>query len=116
MPTEAVMLWAGSGLFTFIFAVVGIIWKLLRDESKNHAEQIKDKADASRVQEMETRWHMELCEAKADTEKLVNKLEAKHDREIEQLSARLTDQIKSTEANILMQLKLMIEMVRKNDN
>lgn len=116
MPNEAVMLWAGSGLFTFIFAIVGIIWKLVRDEAKNQADQIKEKADADDVQALEHRLQLEITTAKAETEKLVNKLEAKHDKEIDQLSARLTDQIKSTETNILMQLKLMIEMVRKNDN
>lgn len=116
MPNETVLLWAVSGLFTLIFTVVGIVWKLLRDEAKSHSDQIKDKADADDVAAIEHRLQSEILAAKADTEKLVNKLEAKHDKELDQLSARLTDQIKSTEANILMQLKLMFEMVRKQDN
>jgi len=115
MPNEAVTLWIAGGLFTFITMLVGVVWKLLRDESKGHAEAIKEKADATRMTEMEHRLQSEIAEAKADTEKLVNKLEAKHDKEIEQLSARLTDQIRSTETNILAQLKLMIEMVRKQE-
>jgi hypothetical protein len=115
MPNETVVLWIAGGLFTFITMLVGVVWKLLRDESKGHAEAIKDKADTDRMNDMERRLQFEIAEAKADTEKLVNKLEAKHDKEIEQLSARLTDQIRSTETNILAQLKLMIEMVRKQE-
>jgi len=109
------LVWVLTGVVTLVGSLSGIIWKLVRDEAKGQAEILKEKADNDRVTELEHRFQAEISEAKADTEKLVNKLEAKHDKEIDQLSARLTDQIRSTETNILTQLRLMIEMVRKQE-
>lgn len=115
MPGSETIEWVLTGVVTLIGTLSGIIWKLVRDEAKEHSAQLKEKADNERVVELEHRFTQELNEVKEHSEKLVNKLEARHDKEIEQMAQRLTDQIRSTETNILTQLKLMIEMVRKQE-
>lgn len=111
MPND-VLLWIGTGLFTFILTLVGVVWKLLRDEAKEQAAQLKEKADADRVHEMEGRWQLELNAVRENSERAIGKLEVRHEKEMEQLSTRLSEQIRITESNIMSQLKLMIEVVR----
>lgn len=112
MPND-VSMWIGTGLFTFILTLVGVVWKLLRDEAKDQSNQLKEKADATRVHELEGRWQLELNSVREANEKMVNKLEQRHDREMQQMAERLGEQIRATEANILAQIRIMFETLRK---
>lgn len=115
MPSVETLVWVLTGAVTLISILSGVIWKMVRDEAKEQSNQIKSKADNDRLHEAEARWSTELSAVKENSEKLVNKLEIRHDREIEQMAQRLTDQIRTTEANILTQLRLMVEMVRTKE-
>jgi hypothetical protein len=108
------MLWIAGGLFTSIVTLIGVVWKLLRDEAKDQAIQLKEKADANRVHELEGRWQLELNAVREVNEKMVNKLEQRHDREMQQMAERLGEQIRATEANILAQIRIMFETLRKD--
>lgn len=112
MPNVETLVWVLTGALTVITTFGGVIWKLLRDEAKEQASQIKDKADNERLHEAEARWSTELNAVKENSEKLVNKLEIRHDKEMDQLATRLGDQIRSTETNILTQIRLMIEVLK----
>jgi hypothetical protein len=112
MPNVDTLVYILTGAFTFIVVLGGVIWKLIRDEAKEQAVLIKTKADVERLHEVEGRFQMELNAVREGNEKLVSKLEVRHDREIEQMATRLGEQIKTTEANILNQLRLMFEMVK----
>ncbi len=70
---------------TIITTLGGVVWSMLRQEAKEHSEQISKKVDAERLHEIESRWESQLTNVKEGNEKLVSKLEARHDREIEQL-------------------------------
>lgn len=114
MPNVDTLVYILTGAFTFISILGGVIWKLTRDEAKEQAALIKTKADSERLHELEGRWQLELSAVKDNCEKLVDKLSSRHDRDIDQLSVRLTDQIKTTETNILSQLKLMVDAIKGN--
>lgn len=85
---------------------------MLRDEGKAQYATIQKKADIERLQEIETRWQHELTSVKDGNERLVSKLEQRHDREIEQLGTRLSSEIKTSENNILAQFHLMMELFK----
>ena len=87
---------------------------MVRAESKEQADQIKKKADSDRLHEVEARWQQDLVNVKESNEKLIGKLEQRHDRELDALANRLQDQIKNTENNILTQMRLMIEVFKQN--
>lgn len=103
--------WIFGGALTVIGTLIGVVWKILRDEAKDHADQIRKKADQDRLHEVESRWEAELIRVKDSGEKLVNKLEQRHEREIEQLSTRITEQMRSMESNILGQMQMMLKFL-----
>lgn len=112
---SATELWAIlGGVIGFVSVLCGIIWNMLQKKIDDNTEQLRTKAEAGRLDDMETKWHYELNSVREANEKLVNKLEVRHDKEIEQMSHRLGEQIKNVETNILNQLKLMFEMVKKD--
>ncbi len=105
------LIWVLTGAVTLIAFLGGAIWKILRDESKDHAKKIDEKADIDRLHESETRWLYELNAVKEGNEKLITKLEARHDRDLDQMATRLSEQIRNTEQNILSQLRLMLGVI-----
>lgn len=112
MPSIETLVWVLTGAVTLISILGGTIWKLLRDEAKDQAEQIKKKADSDRLHEAEARWTSEIKSVKENGEKLVNKLEARHERDLDQMASRLSDQIKNSEVNILTQMRLMLSILK----
>lgn len=97
---------------TIISVLGGVVWNMLRQEAKEHAEQISKKVDTDRLHEAEQRWQSELITVREGNEKLVNKLEARHDKEMDALATRLGEQIRNTETNILTQIRLMIQVIQ----
>ena len=106
------LVWVLTGALTLISILGGVIWKLVRDEAKEQSQMLRSKADNDRLQDAETRWTTELNAVKENSEKLVNKLEVRHDKEMEQMATRLGEQIRNTENNILTQIRLMIEVLK----
>lgn len=109
----ATVMWILGGAVTLIYALGGAVFKMLRDESKQQAELIRQKADSDRLDEAEARWQNELQQVRDGNEKLIDKLENRYDRELVALAERLSDQIKTSENNILNQLALLLRMVDK---
>jgi hypothetical protein len=89
----------------------GALYTMLRAEASNHAEQIKDKASEGDLLRLESRWQSELHSVRDGSEKLVAKLEARHERDLEQLYNRITDQMRNMEINILSQLRLTLDVI-----
>ncbi len=112
MPPVEVLVYVLSGAMTLITLLIGVVWKMLRAESHVQSKTIEKKADTERLHEVEIRWQSELSSVKEGNEKLITKLEQRHDRDLDQLSARLTEQIRATEGNILAQIRLMIEAIK----
>lgn len=112
MPNVETLVWVLTGAVTLISILGGVIWKMVRDEGKEQDEILKKKADSDRLQEAEARWTSELNAVKESSEKLINKLEIRHDKEMEQMAHRLGEQIRNTENNILTQIRLMIEVLK----
>lgn len=112
MPGIETLVWFLTGAVTLISVLGGAIWKLIRDEAKEQAEQIKRKADTERLHDAELRWSNELNSVREGNEKLINKIEARHDRELDQMASRLSEQIKNSESNILSQMRLMLSVLK----
>lgn len=115
MPGVEFWIWVLTGAVALIGILSGTLWAMLRAEAKDHAELIKQKADADRLIEVEGRWKEELKDIKENNEKLIDKLQSRHDKELDALATRLGEQIKSTENNILTQMRLMFDMWKKVD-
>lgn len=114
MPNVETLVWVLTGAMTLMGTMGGIIWKLVRDEAKEQASQIRNKLDIDRLTAAEDRWKQEIEEVKTNSEKLVNKLEVRHDKEMEQMAHRLGEQIRNTENNILTQIRLMIQVLQSS--
>lgn len=113
MPSVEVLVAILGAAMTIITVLGGVVWSMLRAEAKEHTEQIKGKADNERLHEIEARWQSELVAVKTDSERLITKLEDRHNREIDQLATRLGDQIRNSETSILAQIRLMVEALKK---
>ena len=101
-----------SGAFTIISILCGVLWSMTREEQRIVSEELKKKADNVRIHDLEIRWKEDLTQAREGSEKLINKLEERHVREIDALAGRLADQIKNTEVAILAQIRLMVDVMK----
>src|ERR1700741_5421722 len=106
--------WIIGGFVTLAYALGGAVFKMLRDESKAHAEAIRLKADTDRLQAAEERWRDDLDQARTSNERLMDRQEDRHQREISSLASQLGSQIKASETNILAQLQLVMQMFSKD--
>lgn len=84
---------------------------MLRDEAKDHHERIEKRASVDRLNEVESRWQTDLNNLKQNNKELITELRQKHDRDIDQMGARFSEQLKTMESNILGRLELMIATV-----
>lgn len=115
MATLETVVWVLSGVVPFFIILFGVIWKMLRDETKEHAEAIKKKADKDRLVESETRWSDDLSRISEDNKELISRIESRHERDLTQMEDRLSSQIRNSEANILQQLTLMMQFAKHKD-
>lgn len=113
MPSLEVLVAILGIAMTVITGMGGVVYKLLREEAKDHSELIKGKADTDHVKDMDVRWQHELSSVRTENEKLITKLEERHNREVDQLATRLSDQIRNSENNVLSQIRLMVEALKK---
>lgn len=112
MPGTETLVWILTGAFFLISVLGGTVWVLIREETREHAALLKQKADSEDLTKIEDRWRSELASVKEGNEKLIDKLEAKHTREIDALATRFGEALRTTETNILNQIKLMVEVLR----
>jgi uncharacterized protein YlxW (UPF0749 family) len=117
MPTSTLetIVWVLSGVVPIFMVLVTVIWSMLRNESKEHAEAIKKKADKDRLVESEIRWSDNLRSITEDNKELVARIESRHERDLTQMEDRLSSQIRNSEANILSQLTLMMQYSKHKD-
>ena len=115
MSTIETLVWVLSGVVPLICILIGVIWKMLRDESKEHTENIKKKADKERLVESEIRWSEDLKSISEDNKELISRIESRHERDLTQMEDRLSSQIRNSEANILQQLTLMMQFAKHKD-
>jgi hypothetical protein len=114
MSTE-VWVWCLTGVMSLVTVLSATIWKMLRDESKKQAEAIEKKADQERLHEVEGRWREELNTVRENHKELLVNQDRRHERDLDQMSIRLGDQIRNSESNILAQIKLMIEVLKPSN-
>ena len=114
MPSAEVLSWILSGAFVILSALFGVVWQLLRAESKEHARQIELKANADRLTELDKRFEKDMQAMAENNEKLIEKLELRQQRDIEAVSSGfreqitgIKDQIRTMENNILRQMEFM---------
>jgi len=97
-----------------ILSVLGVAWKLLHGKIEAIDTGLQKKADTDHLREIETRLQADLRYAKDTNDHLIEKLEIRHSKEVDDLSNRLSDRIEKTETNIMAQLSLMLEIVKSN--
>ena len=102
MPTE-VWMWILTALVGLLSATFGVVWKMLREESKQHSENIKLKADKEKLKDAEDRW-----------EKMYERQERIHDKDKEDMKKDFLQRIDSMENNIMSQIGLMMELIKKD--
>lgn len=100
-----------GGAITVIFTLVGIIWNMVRKESEKQAEQLGRKAEVDQLREISASLRLEIDDVRDNSEKLVNKLEQRHDKELEQLAHRFGESMRVMEQNILTHIRLMVEVM-----
>lgn len=110
MPVET-LTWLLSGAVFIITCVGGALYKMLRDEAKDHHERIEKKASSDRLTEVESRWQNDLNTLRQTNKELMNETRARHDKELDQMGVRFSEQLKTMESNILTRLELMIATV-----
>jgi uncharacterized membrane protein len=115
MPPIETVVWVLTAVVGLVSVLSGIIWNMLREESKGHAEAIKKKADKERLVESESRWSDDLSRISDDNKELISRIESRHERDLTQMEDRLSSQIRNSEANILSQLTLMMQYSKHKD-
>lgn len=114
MPSIEVLVWILGGACVVISAMIGVIWTWVREEARKQDQLIELKANDTRLTELDARFERELTAMREGNEKLVEKLQQRHDRDLDTLSTGFKDQIagikeqmSSMERNILQQLAIM---------
>ena len=110
MPVET-LTWLLSGALFIITCVGGALYKMLRDEAKDHHERIEKKASSDRLTEVEGRWQVDLTNLRQNNKELINEIRVRHDKELDQMGTRFSEQLKTMESNIFTRLELMIATV-----
>lgn len=104
-------------------AGTGLIWSMVREESKLQAENLALKADKETLAEVEARaiaaiqelkqtCHSDLADIKASTAKMVDRLDERYGTGLKGVSESLTVQIDKSEKNIMARIELMMELVK----
>ena len=107
MPVET-LTWLLSGALFIITCVGGALYKMLRDEAKDHHERIEKKASAERLTEVETYLTRLLEKAERDNKDLIKEVKETHHRDINALTTRLCAQISGVETNLLGRMEMML--------
>ena len=116
MPTPEVLSWVLSGALFVITCIGGALYKMLREEAKDHSDRIEKKANNDRLTEIENRLQRETTRYQNDNKELILELKTRHERDIDGLTNRLSEQIRSIESNILSRVDLMIAAMSGRTN
>ena len=114
MPSIETLVWVLTACLSLLSVLSGVIWKMIRDETKEHATKLEKKADTERLKESEQRWNTELSALRNDNKELITRIESRHEREINLIEARLSQKMETLETNMMAQLKLIMEILRKD--
>jgi hypothetical protein len=113
MTLELSMYLLGGAMFV-LSCLFTVVWKLLREEAKEHGRQLELKASTDRLSELDNRFDKELQSMRENNEKLIDKIQLRHDRDIEAVSAGFREQISGIkeamagmERNIIRQIEFM---------
>ena len=113
MPIE-VATWIIGGVLGVVSLLVGTLWKITRDEKSSQDAAIKLKADEKRVDQMETRINNDITYSREHHQMLLDKSEARVDREMASMENRLKDSISRSESNILTHMNMMLDILKED--
>lgn len=116
MPSPEVLSWVLSGALFVITCVGGALYKMLREEAKDHSDRIEKKASMERLSEVEQYLTKLLEKAERDNKDLIKEVKETHNRDIHALTTRLSEAIKSVESNVLDKMELMISAINNRSS
>ena len=116
MPNVEILVYILGGLITLLGVVSTTVWNMIRAETKEQAELIKKKADSDRLKDSETRFSRELEVLKSDNEKLIAKIEQRHEKDLDSMEKRLSNKMETLEANLMRQMQLITELLTNKPN
>ena len=109
-------MWLLGGALIVLSVLFGTVWKMLRDETKMQAEDIKQKASIDRLSDMEKRFSREVDEIKIGHKEVIENMGRRHEKDMDTMQAGFKEQISSvrhqimqSENNILAQMKIMFD-------
>ncbi len=111
MPNPEVLSWVLSGALFVITCIGGALYKMLREEAKDHSDKIEKKASSDRLSEVESRWQGELIEVRQNNKELISELKSQHNRELDAMGTRFSEQLRTMETNILRRIELIVATV-----
>ena len=110
------MTWILSGVLAIIGVLVGTLWSIVRGENASQDAAIKVKANQTSLDDSEKRWEKEFERLRHDNERVIEKIENRHDKEMAMMESRLCTKIESMEGNVLRQIELIMELLKKRDS
>lgn len=121
MPSAEILTWVLSGCFVILSALFGVVWNLLRAEAKEHSRLLEMKANNDRLTDLDHRMEKEMDSMRDSNEKLIEKLQMQHDKDLNGVTAgfreqinSLRDQMKTVEINIIRQMEFMFNAHNKD--
>jgi len=114
MPSAEVLTWILSGCFVILSALFGVVWNLIRAETKEHSRLLELKANSDRLVELDRKMEKDMESIVSNNARLIEKLEQRQQRDIEIVSSGFREQIsglkeamQAMEKNILQQMSIM---------
>ena len=112
----SIALWVLGGLLTTLAAFSAVIWSMIRKEASDHSAKLEQKVDHSRFQDLEARFLRDVESVRDNNEKVIDRLELKHNRDMESMQSNFREQmqqireaLRTTETNILNQMNLLFK-------
>lgn len=103
-----------SGVLFVVCCLIGVIWNQKNAEIKEHSRLIEMKANESRLSDLDKKMEKEMEQMAANNNRLIEKLEDRHNKDLEFVSSgfrdqinSLRDQMKNVETNIIRQMEFM---------
>jgi biopolymer transport protein ExbB/TolQ len=116
--SQEVWLWILSGILGVLASMIAVIWSLLRAEQKAQDDAIeevrKHKADKDAVEDAGKRVEKEIDRIKFEHERVIDRVELRFEREMVNMESRLCTKIAEMEANVIRQIELMMEILKKD--
>jgi len=110
-----------SGVLFVVCCLIGVIWNQKNAEIKEHSRLLELKAGHDRLNELDSRFDKELHSMRDNNEKLIEKLERRHDKDLESVSTGFREQINGMreqmvkmESNIMRHMELLFNNSKNN--